>query len=70
VWLFKAIQKPLGGHMDIGVTMNLINAELLIEALENKDLEVLGEQSTDEILLNLKDSLTFNNNNIQHKKSK
>jgi hypothetical protein len=48
--------------------MNKINAELLVNALENNNLNILGGQSTDEILWNIKDSLTLNNNNIQHKK--
>jgi hypothetical protein len=43
--------------VDINIVMNKINAELLIEALENKDLEVLGEQSTDEIILNLRKAI-------------
>jgi hypothetical protein len=43
--------------MDINIVMNKINAELLIEALENKDLEILGEQSTDEIISNIKEAI-------------
>lgn len=52
--------------MDIHITMNRINAELLVDALENKNLNILGEQSTDEILWNVKDSLSINNN-MKHK---
>lgn len=52
--------------MDINVSINKINAELLTEALENNNLNILGEQSTDEILWNLKDSFTINNN-MKHK---
>jgi hypothetical protein len=45
---------------DISIKLNKCDCELLLEALKNNDLSIIGEQSIDQIIWSIEDELKTN----------